>query len=455
MLVPVLALGGILGALMHTIVVPILPELPGFLGTSPTGAYWVVTATLLSAAVTTPISGRLGDMYGRRRILIACVVCLVSGSVVCSLSTTLTPMIVGRLLQGAATSIVPLGISILRVALPRRKVPVAIAVISSSLGAGSSIALPAAGFIASRLDWHLLFAATALLGIVVLLLILAFVPRDGPASRLRFDFVGAAGLSVGLCMLLLAITNVSSYGWSDPRIVGAFVGAAIVFALWTWFQSRTSTPLVDIRVSASRPVLLTNLATIATGYAMFVLPLVTPQILQAPPETGYGLGQSLFVASLCIAPAGLVMMLGAPLAARISMRRGPRLTLAIGLVVIAVNYALAPWLMVSPWHLVLLSVLNGAGVSFAFSSLPALILGAVPQDQSGSANGLNTLMRSIGTTLSSGVSSLVVTSMVVSVDTVAYPDRHAFITVFGIACGVAVAALAITIAIPKNTGRLD
>ncbi|NEE25248.1 MFS transporter, partial [Streptomyces sp. SID7982] len=112
--VGILAFAGIVAALTQTLVVPLIAELPKLFDTSASNASWVITATLLAAAVATPVAGRLGDMYGKRRMLLLSLVPLVLGSVVCALSSAVVPMIAGRGLQGLGMGVVPLGISLLR-----------------------------------------------------------------------------------------------------------------------------------------------------------------------------------------------------------------------------------------------------------------------------------------------------------------------------------------------------
>ena len=450
--VAVLAFSGILSALMQTIVVPLVGELPRMLGTSADNASWVITATLLAAAVTTPISGRLGDMYGKRRMLIVCVLLLIAGSVLCALTSALPVVIAGRALQGAATSVIPLGISILRDELPPERVAAAISLISATLGVGGSIGLPASALIAQYFDWHILFWATAGVGVVALVLIVLVIPESPVRTPGRFDVVGAVGLAAGLVSLLLSLTKGASWGWGSTRVVTLLVAGIVILVAWVWFETRTARPMVDIRVSASRPVLLTNLASVMTGFAMYAIALVLPQLLQAPAITGYGLGQTMVVAGLCLAPSGIVMMVLSPIAARMSTTYGPRTTLMSGLVVIAVSYLAAPYLMSEVWQLVVISSVNGAGVGLAFAAMPSLIMAVVPLHETGVANGLNALMRSVGTSLSSAMMALVLTNLTITVGTNRFPTAEAFRLAFLIGAGASVVALVLAAFIPSRVG---
>ena len=337
LVVVVLALGGIVVSLMQTLVIPLVPELPGLLNADPADTAWVITATLLASAVATPVVGRLGDMYGKRRLLLISLVLLVAGSTVAALSNTLVPMIAGRALQGLAAGVIPLGISIMRDELPAERLGSATALMSASLGVGGALGLPAAAFLAENADWHVLFWTAAGLGVVVTALVLAFVPESNVRTGGRFDLVGAIGLSVALVCLLLAISKGADWGWGSGRTIGLFVVAVVVLLVWGRFELRTRGPLVDLRTTARRQVLLTNVASLVFAFAMFAQSLVLPQLLQLPTVTGYGLGQSMLVTGLVLVPSGLVMMATAPVSARISRVHGPKVTLMCGAVVVALG----------------------------------------------------------------------------------------------------------------------
>ncbi|GIG69062.1 MFS transporter [Phytomonospora endophytica] len=447
-IVAVLAFAGIVVSLMQTLVIPLIPELPDLLHAAPSDATWAITATLLAGAVATPTVGRLGDMYGKRRMLLLSLGMLVVGSVVAALSTSLAPMVVGRTLQGLAAGVIPLGISIMRDELPRERLGSATALMSASLGVGGALGLPAAAFLAENADWHVLFWTAAGFGVVATLLVATLVPESAVRSGGRFDLLGALGLSAGLVSLLLAISKGGDWGWTAPRTLGLFAAAAVVLLLWGLWQLRTREPLVDLRVSVGRQVLLTNIASAVFGFAMFAMSLVLPQILQFPTATGYGLGRSMMTVGLVMAPSGLVMMAMAPLSARISRTRGPKITLMAGALVVAAGYGLSTVLMAEIWQLVLVSGLIGAGIGLAYGAMPALIMGAVPVAETAAANSLNTLSRSIGTSISSAVAGVVLAQLTMTLGPVTLPAKEGFQLVMGIGAGAAVIAFVVASFLP-------
>jgi MFS family permease len=448
--VPVLASAGITVALMQTLVIPLVPKLPQLLHASAAETAWAITATLLAAAVATPIMGRLGDMYGKRRMLLISIGMLVAGSVVAALSSSLVPMIAGRALQGLAAGVIPLGISIMRDELPADKLGSATAQMSASLGVGGALGLPAAALLAENFNWHTLFWLSAALGVIVFGLVLRFVPESSVRSGGRFDLLGGLGLSIGLISLLLAISQGAGWGWTDGRTLGLFALAIVALLTWGWWERRTSEPLVDLRTTVRPQVLLTNLASMVFGFAMFAMSLVLPQLLQMPKATGFGLGQSMLASGLVMGPSGLVMLITAPFSAKISKSRGPKVTLMLGAVVVAAGYAVGSVLMGSVWELVLVSLLIGAGIGLAYGAMPALIMAAVPVSETAAANSFNTLMRSIGTSVSSAVAGVILANLTITLGTFTLPSQTGFRTVLLIGAGAALTALAIASFIPTR-----
>lgn len=448
--VAVLAFAGIVVALMQTVIIPLVPQLPTLLNASSADTAWVITATLLAAAVATPTVGRLGDMFGKRRMLLISLVVLVAGSVVTALADSLLPAIIGRTLQGLSAAVIPLGISIMRDELPSERLGSAVAMMSASLGIGGALGLPLAALIAEEANWHVLFWVSGGLGVIALGLVLMLVPESPLRAGGRFDLVGALGLSVALMALLLAISKGGDWGWASGATLGLFIGAVVVFVAWAFWELRRSSPLVDLRTFARKQVLLTNIASAVFGFAMFAMSLVLPQLMQLPTQTGFGLGLSMLDVGLIMAPSGLVMIATAPLSAKLSRTYGPRTTLMVAALIVAVGYVLTILLMSQVWHFIVVSLVIGAGIGIGYGAMPALIMGAVDVSETASANSVNTLMRSIGTSVASAVAGVILAHMTMALGPVALPTQNAFRVVLGIGAAAAVIAFAVAVFLPRR-----
>ncbi|MFC8536937.1 MFS transporter [Streptomyces sp. NPDC057249] len=451
--VATLAFAGTVAAVMQTLVTPLIAELPKILDTSSSNAAWVITVTLLVSAVCVPVSGRLGDLLGKRRMLLACSVPLIAGSVVCALSSSVVPMIVGRGLQGMGMGMVPLGIALLRDVVPPEKMSSSIALVSASLGIGGALGLPIASAVAQYASWRVLFWGSAVLAAAICALIWFLIP-DVPAGAKgqRFDVPGALGLAAGLVSLLLAVSKGADWGWASTTTIGLFAAAVVILLAWGFWELRTTDPLVDLRTTARPRVLITNLASLFVGFGMYAGMLIAPQLLQFPEATGYGLGQTMLQAGLWMAPGGIMMMVVSPFGGKLTDARGPKFTLICGVLVIAAAYGLGVLLMGSAWGLMLFLMVSSSGVGLAYGAMPALIMSAVPASETAAANGFNTLMRALGTSVGAAVIGAVLAQMTTETAGYTFTSESGFRTGLLLGCGVALIAVAISAFIPAVRG---
>ena len=450
LVVGVLAFAGMGASFMQTILLPIQAELPTLLGASRGDTAWVITITLLAGAVCTPIAGKLGDMFGKRRIALVLLGLLVAGSVLAALSSTVGPMIVGRGMQGMGMGVIPLGIAILRDVLPPQRLGSAIALVSATLGVGGALGLPISAFVTENYDWHLLFWVAAGIGALSIVLVLLTVPASTQRTGGRFDLVGALGLAAGVSGVLLAVSKGNEWGWLTLTTLGFLVGGILVLVLWVWFELRQSSPLVNIRVSARGPVMMTNLASVAMGFALFASSIVFPQLLQLP--AGAGLGLTLLVASFVLMPSGIAMLLMSPVAGKIEQRFGPKPLLIAGAVIIAAAYLFAVLVDLQVWHVLVINTVIGVGIGLGYAAMPTLIMYAVPASETGSANGMNTLMRSLGTSIAAAVIAALLAKSSRVVDGVQMPTQSGFqmSLLLGLIAALVCAVIALCIPTPKR-----
>lgn len=452
-LILVLSLAGIGVAVMQTQLIPLLPALPTLLNTNVSGASWAMTASLLTAAVTMPVFARLGDLYGPKRMLIGCATLLTVGSMTAGLANSLLPLVVGRGLQGCAVAILPLGISVLRAALPPHQVGVAIGVFSASLGVGGAVAYPLSAEIAENYDWHTVFWLSAGLGLISLLGCSLWVPRIARSAEKKFDPLGTVLMSGALVAVLLFISEGSRWGWTSGRGLALLGGSAVLLILFGSWQLRTSSPLVDLRMTASRPVLLTNLVTFATGFTVVVAAVTLPQLLELPRQTGYGLGQSLVHAALVMAPNGIAVMAAAPIAGFVAARTTPKTTLCLGVAIVTGGHLLAVWLLHTAPQIVLCTATAGIGVGIVLASTPMVINAVVPVSETAAANGTNHLARMCGLVAGSAVAGQVLATMTMTVGRHEVPSLGGIRTALLLAvAGGAVACLCAAL-IPRGTSE--
>lgn len=446
---------GLMVALLQTMMVPLVPHVPAMMAVSPSSATWLLTATLVAGAVTAPMVGRLGDMYGKRRMLLVLVWVMLLSSALAAAAPNFAVLLVARAVQGTTIGVIALGMSLMRDVLPPAKVGGGVGMMSSSLGIGGAIGPPLAGFIAEGASWRLLFVAVAGGALLLVALVPIWVPESRARSGGRFDILGSVGLTGGLVCLLLGISKGSAWGWGSPAILALMATSAVVLIIWGRYELRRRSPLVDLRVTARPAVLGTNVATVLLGSSIFAILAMATQILQAPVGTGYGFGLSMMIAGVMLLPLGGSMMLFSSVSARISRIRGPRTTVMLGSTLLAVGNAGLATLPHSAWLVVTTSTVGAIGGALAYSALPLLIMRAVPESETAAATSLNTLMRQLGTSTITAVAAAVGTALVIQVDGQDVPARAAY-TVSFLAAAVAACSALVVAALtppPRPEGR--
>jgi MFS family permease len=441
----VLLAAGVSFALTQTIVLPTLSVLGQQYDASVTATSWVVTGFLLSASVATPIIGKLGDVYGKGRVLTVVLLLFALGGTVNALAGSIEVVIAGRVLQGVAGGVFPLSFGIIRDTFPRERVPGAISLISSVFGVGAGIGLPLSGVIVDATHPSVVFWIS-LIALPAAIASHRVIPRTARLEGVRIDWAGALLLSGALALLLLGVTQAPTLGWGSPENVGLLLGGGCLLVAWVLVEQRVAQPLIELSVLRQPAVLATNVTGLLTGLAMFSGFLLIPQIAQAPESSGYGLGASVTVAGLLLAPSALSQLVAGPVAGRLGVRLGFRTTLLIGSLLSASAFGWLALLHEQAWHLAVGGLLLGAGIASAFASMANLIVAAVRQDEVGIATGINTVTRTVGGAFGSAVSTAVLASTI-GADGV--PSDGGYRLAFGLAALMALLAAGSALRVPR------
>jgi MFS family permease len=446
------AAAGLMVSLSLSLLVPVLPRLAAELHTSATSTEWLLTATLLTGAVAVPVFGRLGDLYGKKLILVVSLVTFLAGSLICAFTSDIGVLIAGRAVTGLSVAAIPVGISLVGTVLPGRRAGNGIALISAMLGVGSALGLPLAGVIAEHADYHVLFWICVAGGAVTLAGTIALVPEPPVSGHGRFDLPGALLLAVALTALLLPLSQASVWGWGNVRTTGLLAASVVLLVVFVVVERRLTSPLVDIAVNARPALLLTNIASVAVGFALFAALIGTANFVEAPPAAGYGFGSSILVGGFCLLPSGLFMLVLSPVSAKISARFGPKVALTLGAAVVAAGFLTRIFLVAHLWEIVVGTAVTGAGTGIAYAAMPSLILRSAPPSELAAANGLNSLARTAGSSLASALGGTVLTSQTVMLAGYAYPSLAAYRTLFAICAAAALAGAVIALVIPVPSG---
>jgi len=443
----ILGLGTLGFVLAQTTVIPALGDIQRELDASASDITWMVTAYLLIASIATPVFGRLGDMFGKQRLMAISLFAFGVGSVVCAVSDSFGLMVVGRGLQGLGGGVFPLAFGIIRDEFPREKVPTGIAMLGAIAAVGSSIGLPLGGILADGPGFHWIFWVAAIMGLGATVTTLLFVPESPVRTPGKVDVSGALILGLGLSALLLGISRGSDWGWTSGRTLGLILGGLVVLGLFGWFERRTPAPLINMTTFVRRPVLTTNIATLLTGSAMISTFVLVPQLAQLPEGGEIGFGLSATEAGLLLAPGGLLSIVVAPFVGKIGERRGSKEPFFVGCVITGLALLGMALAHGSVGLVILWSCLVSIGVGAAFAAIPNLVVGNVEASETGEATGVNTIVRNIGAAVGSQAAGSIIASHVAANG---LPENVGYELAFLIgAAGAGIAALAV-LAIPAR-----
>jgi MFS family permease len=436
LVLPAMAANVFLLSLIQTIVVPALPLIGHQLNVSATTVGWVATATMLTASAVTPLFGRLGDVFGNRRVILVVLTLTLLGSLLTAVGDNIGLLISGRVLQGASFGLFPLAISVLRHELPLARLHHGMSIAATALGFGSGFALVATGILTNHdADYHRIFWLTVVASVAMLALSAKALPKRAGLGG-KVDYVGATVLGAGLVALLLPVSQGHEWGWGSSRTVGLFVAAAVILVGFGFLQSRTKQPLIALSMLSHRPVLATNLASLFVGYAMFSVFLGATYFVQAPKElVGYGFDASVLRTSIeFMLPGTLLAIPLGPLSGRFVGKFGPRRVLlgAVSLGVLAMT-ALALF-HDNKVEFILALVAGNAAIAVAYAAMPALLVMHVAPKDTGVANSVNSIMRTVGGAIGTAI---VITILAGSAQTyqtpvgpIAIPTEAAYQTAF-------------------------
>src|SRR4051794_1741636 len=443
----VLSLGGIAYALLQSLVVPALPEIQTSLHTSESSVGWILTAFLLSASVATPIIGRLGDMYGKERLLMIVLLMLAFGTLISAVASSLWLMVLGRVIQGAGGGIFPLAFSIIRDEFPNERVPGAIGLVSSLLGIGGGAGVVLAGVVTQNLSYHWLFWFPLAAIVFTAYLTWRYIPESPVKTPAHVNYRAAALMTAGISGVLLGITQTSTWGWGSPKTLGLLALGAVLIAAWVREELRSREPLVDMRMMAIRGVWTTNAVAFLIGVGMYSSFILLPELVQEPVSTG-GFGASVTSAGLFLLPATIAIVVVGQMAGLLERRIGSRGSLIGGALFALASYALLVVDRGQQAEIYVAAGLLGIGIGLSFSAMANLIVQNVRQEQTGVATGMNAVTRTLGGAFGGQLAATLLAS---NLDAGGIPASSGFTASFVMCMISLAAALGFAVAVPRRS----
>lgn len=446
---------GLAYPLQQALIIPALPALARDVHTSVGWATWILTIFLLSAAVSAPLAGRLGDQFGKKRVLVASTALVLVAAIGATFAWDIWSLIVFRALAGLGGATTALSFSILRDEFPRAKLSHAIGLVSGFFGLGGALGIALAGLVIDQLSWRWLFGIGGVAIGVASALVAWLVPESPQRAPARLDLPGAALFGGGVLCLLIGLTEVQNWGLASARTLGLFVAAIVLLVAWGRAEARAETPMIDVRLLARRPVVLTNLAMLLSGFALYGTFILVPHFVEAPYGLSaqearlvdYGFGVSSSQVGLYLAPAVFVQFFAGPLAGLLGARLGSKWPFALGLGLEACGAAaLARW-HAAPAEVIAGMFVVGTGFGLIAASGARLVVDAVAPTETGVVTGMNSLALSFG-----GVAAGQLVAVLLAADTIgasAVPTESAFVLAFWTASLVALAGMALALLIRR------
>jgi len=451
--VAVLAVALATFALLQSMVAPLMPTLQRDLHTDQNTVTWLLTAYLLAASVATPILGRLGDQYGKHRMLLVSLTALAAGAALAAVANTVGVMIVARAIQGIGGGTMPIAFGIVRDERPPERVAGTIGFLAALLAAGGGLGTVVAGPLEKALGVHWLFASAALVIAAAIAVTVCFVPESPVRTPGRVGWVPAVLLSAALVCVLIGISSASRWGWSSGRVTSLVGGGLVLGLAWIRSERRSPHPLIDLRMMRRPAVWTTNLVSLAIGAAMYSTIAFLPQFLQTAHDVGYGFGASITESGLILLPQSVIMFVAGSSTGAVIARFGGRALMLVSCLLTAAAFAGLAVAHATVTEFVLSTLLMGAGMGLSFAGMTTIVIEAVPLEQTGAASGMNANIRTMGGAVGTSLVSLLITA---HVDPHTGAPRESGYTLgFAAVAGLMVVGAAVALLIPRRGGPPD
>ncbi|MCE4267267.1 MFS transporter [Rhodococcus globerulus] len=404
-LLPALLLLGVVSTAVGSLGAPLLPTIMSDMDVSLSTSQWALTISLIVGAVAAPVLGRLGDGRRRREVILSALAIVAMGCVLAALPLGFEWLLVGRAMQGVGLGLVPLAITAARDGLPEHKRASGITLIGVTTAAGLGIGYPIAGVLTEYGGLPAAFWFGAALTVITISVAAWALPPNPDREPRRLDIVGAALLGVAIVALLLACSQGPQWGWTSLALLSSVAIAVVATCVWTWWELRHQTPLVNVRLLRHPSVLAANVMVVLVGAGIYPLLSLVVRYVQTPATAGYGYGYSAALAGLMLVPYSLGSFLASRIAVRAMRRFSLEALVAASSVVLIASMVLFLTTRAHLLPLLATMALAGFGIGAVFAINPAQIHRGVPPDETGSANSFYQVLRYVGYSVGSALSA--------------------------------------------------
>ncbi len=420
----------------------------------PVGVGWLITAFLLVSAAAAAICGRLGDIYGRSRVLVIMLIMAGVGSLISAVATSLEWIIVGRSVQGVAAAILPLCFGLVRERIPVERVPLCIGIIAGTATLGAALGYLLGGLIVDIWPWQYLFWVSAVFAVVALVLVLAILPVS-PRSEIAGsrDFIGGVLFVPAIAGVLFAVSRIKIWGLIDTRTLGLLAISLALLAFWVWHELRQEKPLINVRLFADRQIVLANLGFGLVAFGAMQSQMIILPLMQQPEWTMVGLGVSATVAGMIKAGSSIFGTMGAPFSGYLAGRSGARTSMLWGTIICTAGLSA---LIFYNDSLVVVAACAGVaalGMGMVYAAGPNLIVEVVPADRVSEATGLTSVVRAVMGAIGAQTIAFILASSTISDPshgTSVFPSGEAYTWAFVLVAVASLSCVFVTLLLPRR-----
>ena len=394
---------------VETMVLPGIPNIEKDFGTTATIAAWITSAYLIVGSAVSPLFGKLGDVYGKKKMFLVSLSFYIVGVGMAGFSPSIYFLIGSRALQGVGFAIIPLGLAIVTDVFPRERVATAQGIISGTFAIGAALGLVVGAYIIQDLTWHWAFHTAFILSLVLFGISAYILQKDSPKNvGASIDYTGAGILMAGITLLLLYATEGPTLGWLAAEELAFLIPGAILFVGFFFFESTRKNPLIQLPLLRIRNVLISNIVGVISGTTMFMLFFAL--IYYASYPKGFGLGLTILATGLSLAPSTIGMMVGGPLIGRFTQRAGPRPALLVGSTLSIIGLLLFRFYRSTTTDVTLDLVVALAGVVCVIVPIVNMLAISLPRESIAVGLGMNTMLRNLGGAIGPVVATVILST---------------------------------------------
>jgi MFS family permease len=407
-LIMIMAVLGLLTIFVETMLVPAMPNIAMDLSVGSSDLAWVLTAYTLAGAVSIPISGKLGEMWGRKRVLLIIMAIYMVGLVGAAISWNLLSLVVFRAVQGVGMGAVTILMGMAKDVLPVHMVPVGIGLISAMIGVGAALGMVGGSLLISVLGWKDSFWVV----LPVVILVVAIVQRSVPDMQVKqptkMDGIGSMLLGLGLLAFLLPLSQGEVWGWGSAMTIGLFACAVLIIIAFVMRERRYDEPIVRLSLLKNRNISVAYITMFFIGIVMFLLFQTLPYFLEMSPEDGgFGITSSIMI-GLFMLPNAVAQLISSPVGGKLGLKIGHGKILISGMFVAFVGFFALSLLCSSRIGVLVSVALFGFGIGMAQTGNTNLVSVACSRGNFGSTNAVNSMILTVGMSVGPVLASLIV-----------------------------------------------